>query len=103
MNTFKKVLAVLEVICVAFLLVPFLTLGIYRLFPGFEAWQTEQLGYPFAVFVYVVMAAVSLLVILLRRKSLAEYGITFKNLQQLDIAAACFIRWRCRICPWQWR
>ena len=92
MNTFKKVLAVLEVICVAFLLVPFLTLGIYRLFPGFEAWQTEQLGFPFAVFVYVVMAAVSLLVILLRRKSLAEYGITFKNLPyQLDIAAACFI------------
>jgi membrane protease YdiL (CAAX protease family) len=87
-----KLLAVLEVIVVTFAVVPLLTLGIYRLFPGFETWQTQVVGFPFAVFVYVVMAALALLMILLRRRSLHEYGITFENLKyHLDIAGACFI------------
>ena len=68
----KKVLAVMEVISVVFVIIPFLTLGIYRLFPRFEDWQTETLGFPFPVFVDVVMMGVVLLIILLRRKSFAQ-------------------------------
>ncbi len=92
MKTPAKILAVIEVVAVTFVLVPLLTLGLYRLFPQFEAWQTQELGFPFPVFVYVVMVGMALAAILVRRKKLADYGITFKNLNyQLDIAATCFI------------
>lgn len=88
----SKVLAVLEVIAVNLGIVPLATLAIYRLFPSFETWQTGVLGFPFPVFVYVVMAVVSLLAILLRRRKLAGYGLVFTNLNyQLDIAAVCFL------------
>jgi hypothetical protein len=90
--TFMKLLAVLEVTLVTFVFAPLLTLGIYRLFPGFETWQTQVIGFPFAVFVYVVMTALAVLAILVRRRSLQEYGITFKNPKyHLDITGACFI------------
>jgi len=88
----QKSLVVLEVIGVTFIIIPLLTLGIYRLFPGFEAWQMEQLGFPFPVFVYVIMVALPLLIIFLRRKSLADFGIVSHNVKnQLDITATCFI------------
>lgn len=75
-----------------FLVVPFLTLGLYLLFPQFEAWQTVTLGFPFPVFTHVVMMGLSLLAILIRRRHPAEYGLTFTNPKyHLDIAAACFI------------
>jgi membrane protease YdiL (CAAX protease family) len=90
--TRTKLLAILEVIVVAFLLIPFLTLGVYRLWPRFESWQTETLGFPFPVFVYVVFIGLPLLIIRLRGKRLAEYGISFRDTKyHLDIAAACFI------------
>ncbi len=93
MNRLKdKTLAVLEVFGMAFLAVPLLTLGIYRLFPQFETWQTETVGFAFPVFVDVVMAGLPILLLLLRRKRLAEYGLCFTPVRyHLDIAAACFI------------
>lgn len=88
----SRMAALLEVLVVVFLLVPGVTLGVYRLAPGFEAWQTETLGFPFPVFVDVAMLAMALLAIALRRRSLASYGIRFDRLRpQLEIAAACFI------------
>lgn len=88
----RKTWAVIEVCAVTFGVIPLLTLGVYRLFPRFESLQTETLGFPFAVFVYVVMVAVSLVMVLSRREHLAAYGITFRNPKvQLDIAAACFV------------
>ena len=87
-----KFLAVLEVMLVTFALVPLLTLGLYRLFPGFETWQTQSLGFPFPVFVDAVMVVIALLAILVRRRPLREYGITFENPKyHLDIAGACFV------------
>jgi hypothetical protein len=87
-----RLLAVLEVVVVIFLLVPGLTLGVQRRLPGFEAWQTETLGFPFPVFVDVAMVVVALSAIALRRRPLSSYGIRFDRLRpQLDTAAACFI------------
>jgi len=87
-----RLVAALEVVLVVFVLVPGVTLGVQRLLPGFEAWQTETLGFPFPVFVDLAMIAMALLAITLRRRSLASYGIRFDRLRpQLDIAAACFI------------
>ena len=72
--------------------VPFLTLGIYRLFPRLEAWQTERIGFPFPVLVYLVMMAVPLLAAVVRRRPAADYGIAFgKPGYHLDIAATCFV------------
>jgi uncharacterized protein len=91
-KTWQKTAAVIEVILVIFGLVPFLTLGINRLFPGFESWQTDTLGFPFPIFIYIVMISISVLAILVRRKKLADYGIHLRELKyQLDIALACFI------------
>ena len=88
----SRMAALLEVLLVVFILVPGVTLGAQSLLPGFEAWQTETLGFPFPVFVDVAMVAMALLAITLRRRSLASYGIRFDRLRpQLDIAAACFI------------
>lgn len=87
-----KILAILEVFFVTFLAVPLLTLGVYRVFPAFESWQTDTLGFAFPVFVDVVMAGLPILIILLRRKELADYGLRFTPLSyHLDIVAACFI------------
>lgn len=91
-TVFRKILAIVEVILVAFALIPLLTLGVYQLFPQFETWQTAQLGFPFPVFVYAVMVAVSLLMIVLRRKKLSEYAITFQDLKShLNLAGSCFV------------
>lgn len=87
-----RLAAVVEVILVTFLLVPGLTLAVQYLWPGFDTWQTDTLGFPFPVFVDVAMVLVALLAITLRRRSLASYGIRFNDLRpQLDIAATCFI------------
>lgn len=51
MSTLSKIGAVCEVGIVTFALVPFVTLGVYWLFPLFEKWQTDVLGFPFPVFV----------------------------------------------------
>lgn len=90
--SFAKVLALLEVIAVRFAVVPLLILGINNFFPNFENWQTSTLGFPFPVFGDVVMVSAVLGIMLLRRKRLADYGLTLHNLKyQLDIAAACFL------------
>jgi hypothetical protein len=44
---------------VAFIFVPYLTLGISSLFPGFEGWQTETLGFPIPPFIYVTEVGLS--------------------------------------------
>ena len=89
---FDRLVAVLEVVLVVFVLAPGVTLGVQRVLPGFEAWQTETLGFPFPVFVDVAMAIVALSAIAIRRRPLASYGIHVRDLRpQLDIAAACFI------------
>lgn len=90
--TRNKLLAVLEVLLLIFVFVPFLTLGIYHFLPGFESWQIETLGFPFPVFSHVVMVGLSLLFIAIRRKKLTDYGITFQNPKyHLDIVGVCFI------------
>jgi hypothetical protein len=78
-----KFLAIIEVFIITFLCVPLLTLGIYRLFPNFEAWQTGTSGFVFPVFVDVVMVGLSVLAILLRRKKLMDYGLCFKPVKCL--------------------
>jgi len=89
--TFRKIAAIIEVTLVTFILVPYLTVGIYRLFPHFEAWQTGSLGFPVAPFVYVAEAGLSMLFILLHRRKLVDYGLHFHQLTyQLDIAMNCF-------------
>ncbi len=90
--TNSKILAFVEVFFVSLIVLPLLILGIYGLWPGFEAWQTQALGFPFPVFGHVVMVGVSLLALGLHRGRLADSGITFRPLRyHLDIAAACFI------------
>ncbi|MCC6148364.1 MAG: CPBP family intramembrane metalloprotease [Anaerolineaceae bacterium] len=87
-----KIGGILEVFLVTFVVVPFLTLGVYKLFPRFETWQTENLGFPFPVFVYITMIFLVLLLILVQHRKPAEYGMTIAYLRiQLDIAGACFI------------
>lgn len=89
---FRRIWAVVEVCAVTFGVIPLLTLGVYRLFPRFETWQTATLGFPFAVFVYVMMVIICLLIVCLRRENLAAYGLTFQNPKyHVDIAATCFI------------
>jgi membrane protease YdiL (CAAX protease family) len=87
----SKSLAVLEVTTVAFVIVPLLSLGIYRVFPTLETWQT-RVGFNIPIFFYIVSVVVPLLVILARRKSPAEYGIDFRNPKyHLDILLTCFL------------
>lgn len=91
MTTSRKFAAIIEVSLVTFVLVPFLVVGIYRLFPGFENWQTTSLGFPVAPLIYVAEAGLPILVIILHRKKLVDYGLNFHNVKyQLDIAAKCF-------------
>lgn len=88
----RQTLAVFEVFLVTFAIVPILTLGVYRLFPRFETWQTDALDFPFPVFAYVVMMGLVLLLLLIRRRKPAEYGLAFANLKtHLDIVGTCFI------------
>jgi hypothetical protein len=88
----SKLLAILEVFLIAFIVIPLLILGIYKVFPSFETWQTETAGFAFPVFVDVLMVGVSLLVIFLHRKKPADYGILFKPIKyHLGITASCFI------------
>jgi membrane protease YdiL (CAAX protease family) len=89
--TFRKIAAVVEVALVTFVFVPYLTVGIYRLFPRFETWQTDSLGFPVPPFIYVVEMGLPLIVILLHKGKLADFGIQFRQLRyQLDIAMTCF-------------
>jgi membrane protease YdiL (CAAX protease family) len=91
MNTYIRRIAAVVEVALVFLLAPYLTKSIYLLFPQFEAWQTQTLGFPVAPFVYVVEAGLSILIILLHRRKLADYGLYFGQLKyQLDIAANCF-------------
>lgn len=88
----SKILAIVEVVFIVFALVPLMTLGIYRLFPGFESWQTEYLGFHFPVFTHVVMIIISLLAIAARHRKPSDYGITLKDTKyHLDITATCFM------------
>ncbi len=88
----SKIIAIFEVILIAFILTPFLTLGIYKVFPAFENWQTQTLGFPFPVFVHIVMVAISIITIKLHRKKLTDFGINFHNISyHLDITAASFV------------
>src|SRR4030042_269904 len=89
--TFRKIAAVVEVALVTFVFVPYLTVGIYHLFPRFETWQTGLPGFPVAPFIYVVEIGLSLIVILLHKGKLADYGIQFRQFRfQLDITMTCF-------------
>lgn len=91
-NFSMKTRAILEVFAVTFIFVPFLTLGIYQLFPAFESWQTETLGFPFPVFVYLVMIALPLTAMLLQHKKPTDYGLSFKPVNyHFNITATCFI------------
>jgi hypothetical protein len=88
----NKLLVVVEVVVVALLGVPLVTLGIYRSYPAFEIWQTEKLGFVFPVFVDVVMVGVTLSMTWLHRRKPADYGLSFAPLRyHLDITAACFL------------
>ena len=49
--TFRKIAAVVEVSLVTFVFVPYLTVGIYRLFSRLETWQTGSLGFSVAPFI----------------------------------------------------
>lgn len=90
--TLMKILAVVEVICLRFLLAPMVILVTNKLFPGFEAWQTQSLGFAFPVFGDVVLVGLSLTVTWIHRRKLSDYGISLANLNyHLRIAAACFI------------
>jgi len=88
----SKLLAVLEVFLIAFIVIPLLILGIYRVFPAFETWQTKTAGFAFPVFVDVLMVGVPIAMILLRRRKLADYGLIFSPFKyHLGITASCFI------------
>jgi membrane protease YdiL (CAAX protease family) len=88
----RRLLAILEVFSVTFILIPLLTLGLYWLFPAFESWQTHTVGFPFPVFVYVVMMVISLAAILGQGKSLGDYGLSFMPVKNhFDMAGTCFI------------
>lgn len=90
-TNFWKIVYIVEVIVVTFVVIPYFVVGIYRLFPHFESWQTQTLGFQVAPFIYVAEAGLSILIILLHRKKLADYGLNFHQLKyQLDIAANCF-------------
>lgn len=90
-TTIRKITTTIEVALVTFVLIPYLTKGIYHLYPRFESWQTGTLGFPVAPLIYVVEAGLPLLVILLHRKKLIDYGLSFSQLKyQLDIAGNCF-------------
>jgi hypothetical protein len=87
----RRILAVSEVILIAFAAVPFLALGVYRLVPRLSSWQTAA-GFNVPIIFYAVSAAVPLLLALARRKSPAEYGIDFRNPRyHLDIMLTCFL------------
>jgi membrane protease YdiL (CAAX protease family) len=76
---------------VAFAIVPYLSLGMYRLLPRFEAWQTRA-GFNAPIIFYAASVAVPLLLALVRRKKPADYGMDFYHLKyHLDIALTCFI------------
>lgn len=87
----RKTTAIIEVIFVAFVAVPYFALGISRLSPRLESWL-ETLGFQISVPFYLASVIVVLLLILARRKNLADYGINFHKLKyQLDITLTCFI------------
>ncbi len=74
-----KIGAAFKVILVAFAIIPFLTLDVYKLFPRFETWQTEALGFPFPVFGYLAMIHLVLLVILVQREKPTGNRLAFDS------------------------
>lgn len=88
----NKLLAIIEVFIIVFAVIPLTTLLVYKLFPQFETFQTHNLGFPFPIFGHVIMIGITVLLIVIRKKKLSEYGLTLKNIRyQLDIFATCFI------------
>lgn len=88
----RWVWVVLEIFLMVVFLVRWLPLGIYRLFPQFESWQTVTIGFAFPVFVDVVMIGLACLAIWLRGRSLEEHGLTFRHPKyHLGIVATCFL------------
>jgi uncharacterized protein len=91
-TSLPKFLAVAEVCVVTFGMVPLLPLGIYRFWPRFETWQTNTSGFTFPVFLDVIMVGLSLVMILLRGKRPAEYGLRFTPVgYHLSVGATCFL------------
>lgn len=91
-STLSRLVAVVEVILVRFGVVTLLIVGVNRLFPGFEEWQTKTMGFAFPVFGDVIMVVCALAAIAVQGKGLAAFGITFKPARyHLDIAGACFL------------
>jgi len=87
----RRILAVSEVSFIAFAVVPLLALGIYRLVPRLNAWQTT-VGFGVPIIFYAVAAAVPVLLALARRKSPAAYGIDFRTPRyHLDIMLTCIL------------
>jgi membrane protease YdiL (CAAX protease family) len=88
----KKTLAVLEVVLVRFALFPFSFWLVDKYFPYVQTWQTERLQFPFPVTGHVLMMIVSLLMIIIAKKSFVSYGITFRPLNyHLNITATCIV------------
>jgi membrane protease YdiL (CAAX protease family) len=87
----SKIIAIIEVTFVAFVAVPFLALGIYRLFPRLKTWQAD-VGFLAPIFFYIMAIAIPLLLAFIRRISPAAYGIDFRNPKyHLDVMLTCFI------------
>ncbi len=86
-HSLSKIKAILEVVAVFIL--TFLIIWAIQI-PPLGQWQRHIFDRPF--FAYMVMIAVPLLLLILMRRKLANYGISFKNLKyHLDIALICFL------------
>jgi membrane protease YdiL (CAAX protease family) len=88
----KAMLALLEVIAVRFVLIPLTTMGINRLFPGFESWQTETLGFAFPVFNSFLFMVFAVILVWIHGGDFKAYGFVFTPLKyHLDVFATCFL------------
>ena len=88
----KRTLAVLEVVLVRFALFPFSYWLVDKYFPYVQTWQTERLQFPFPVTGHVLMVMVSLVMIIVTKKSFVSYGMTFRPLKyHLQITATCIV------------
>jgi uncharacterized protein len=87
----SRIIAIIEVIFIAFVAMPFLALGIYQMFPSLRTWQAE-VGFNAPINFYIMAIVFPLLLAVIRRKSSVEYGIDFRSLKyHLDIMLTCFI------------
>jgi len=84
-STLRRIIAVVEVVLVAFAIVPVLAWAILRLFPAAAGWHKQ------AVF-YVVAVAVPFLLAFARRQKLVEYAIVFRPFRyHLNIMLTCIV------------